>query len=285
MKLRVIFGLSMIGALAALLWWDHVLLEATAWRGVPVAGAIVILSIAAFGELSRMAAGSHVRTLPVTGLACMVAMVTVPLWGPLAVCDAEAMSLVPTVMGLGLLAIFVEQMVRARTDDALRRIACTVLAVVYLGVCGAVLLDLRLGHKDEGVGVGVLLMLLAAAKGTDIGAYFTGKAVGRHKLIPWLSPGKTWEGLAGGMVAGAGLALLARWICDVSILCVWQTVLFGLVVGLFGQVADLCESLLKRSARIKDSGSVVPEFGGVLDLLDSPLLAAPVAQLLLMIMT
>ena len=280
MKLRVIFGAAMIAALSALLWWDHALLSATAWRGVPVAAVIVILSVPAFGELSRMAAQSQVRVLPVTGLVSVAAMATIPLWGPPVVGGGSGMSLVLTAAGLCLGAIFLEQMIRARSDDALRRVACTVLAVVYLGVCGAVLLDLRMAHK----GVGVFVMVLAAAKGTDMGAYFTGKAIGRHRLIPWLSPGKTWEGLAGGLVAGAALTLLVHRLCGVTVLRVWQAGVFGGVVGLFGQGADLCESLLKRSARVKDSGAVVPEFGGVLDILDSPLLAAPVAQLLLLIM-
>ena len=281
MKMRVIFGAVMIAALSALLWWDHALLEATAWRGVPLGAVIALLGVAAFGELSRMAAQSQVRTLPVTGVLCTLAVAISPLWARL-VGPHEPMSLLLTAMGLGMLAIFLEQMIRARIADALRSVACTVLAVMYLGVGGAMLLELRLGHP--GAGVGVLLMVIAAAKGTDMAAYFTGKAIGRHKLIPWLSPGKTWEGLAGGLVGGAGLALLVRWICNVSVLCVWQTVVFGLVVGLFGQVGDLCESLLKRSAKIKDSGQVFPEFGGVLDILDSLLLAAPVGQLLLMTM-
>ena len=283
MKMRVILGGVMIVVLSALLWCEHTLLDDTPWRGVPLAGTIGLLAIAAFGELSRMAAQSQVRLLPVTGVLCTLAVVTLPLWGRLAVADGEAMGLALTVWGLGLLAIFIEQMLRARIDDALRRVAGTVLAVMYLGVGGAMLLELRLGHR--GAGVGILVMVLAAAKGTDMAAYFTGKAVGRHKLIRWLSPGKTWEGLAGGLAGGAGLALLVRWLCGLSVPCVWQTVVFGLVVGLFGQVGDLCESLLKRSAGIKDSGAVVPEFGGVMDILDSPLLAAPVAQLLLMLMS
>ena len=278
--MRVILGAVMIAVLSAGMWWEHSVLDDTPWRGVPLAVGLAILLAVAFGEVSRMAAGSQVRTLPISGVTCVLAVATLPLWGPLVAADGRAMSLTVTLLGLGILAIFIEQMARARTTDALRRVACTVLAVVYLGVCGSVVLDLRMSYS-----VGVLLMMLGAAKGTDMAAYFTGKAIGRHKLIPWLSPGKTWEGLFGGLAGGAALALLVRWICGVSVLCVWQTVVFGVVVGLFGQVADLCESLLKRSAKIKDSGSLVPEFGGMLDILDSPLLAAPVAQLLLMLMT
>ena len=289
MKMRVIFGAVMIVMLSGLLWCEHTQLEDSPWRGVPMAAVLAALGVGAFRELSRMAARSDVRLLPVTGVVCTLALAGAPLWAPLVTKAAGMalltdMTLLLTGMGLGLLAIFIEQMARARIEDALRRVACTVFAAAYLGIGGAVLLNLRLARTDPGVGVGLLLMVLAAAKGTDMGAYFTGKAIGRHKLIPWLSPGKTWEGLAGGMLAGAGLSLLVRWICGVEVLGVWQTVLFGLLVGLFGQVGDLCESLLKRSAKVKDSGSVLPEFGGVLDILDSPLIAAPAAQLLVMLM-
>ncbi|RPI58417.1 MAG: CDP-archaeol synthase [Planctomycetaceae bacterium] len=128
-------------------------------------------------------------------------------------------------------------------------------------------------------------MFLVAVKCTDIGAYFTGSAIGRHKLIPWLSPGKTWEGLLGGMAAAAGVSVLAVWAMDIHIagsaLPFWRAVVFGVVVGLIGQFGDLSESLMKRSVNVKDSGAVVPEFGGVLDILDSPLLAAPAGYLML----
>jgi len=270
----------MIAVLSAMLWWEHALLETTAWRGVPIAVLLAVLLVGSFHELSRMAAKSQIRMPPFAGATAALAIATVPLWGRLLVTGTAPMSLALTVTGLGLLAVFIEQMVRARAEDALRCVACTVFAVAYLGICGALLIDLRVAHR----GVGVFLMVIAAAKGTDIAAYFTGKTIGRHKLIPWLSPGKTWEGLAGGLVGGTALALLARWICGVAVLGLWQTVVFGLIVGLFGQVGDLCESLLKRSVKLKDSGAVVPEFGGVLDLLDSLLLSAPVAQLLLMVM-
>ena len=131
----------------------------------------------------------------------------------------------------------------------------------------------------------VLVLFLVSVKFMDIGAYFTGSAIGKHKLIPWLSPGKTWEGLAGGTVVSAGMAILTaaalgvhlsehpmRWV---------QAGVFGAVVGLVGQFGDLAESLLKRAANVKDSGHLVPEFGGLLDILDSPLLAAPAGYLLL----
>jgi phosphatidate cytidylyltransferase len=171
--------------------------------------------------------------------------------------------------------VFLEQMIRHRLDAALARVGATLLAVAYLGVGAAVMLAIRVDK-----GVPALILFLAAVKCTDIGAYFTGSAIGRHKLIAWLSPGKSWEGLFGGLAAAAGVSMLVVWLLGMRMSLAWAAG-FGVIVGAVGQFADLCESLLKRSAKIKDSGALVPEFGGVLDVLDSPLLAAPAAYVLL----
>ena len=106
----------------------------------------------------------------------------------------------------------------------------------------------------------------------------TGHAIGRHKLIPWLSPGKTVEGFFGGLIFSGIVGAAITYFCHTF---AWQQGLVaGVLLGAVGQVGDLLESLLKRDAGVKDSGHV-PGFGGVLDLLDSPLLAAPVAYWIL----
>ena len=122
---------------------------------------------------------------------------------------------------------------------------------------------------------------MLTVKASDMGAYFTGMAIGRHKMIPWLSPAKSWEGLAGGIAfaAAAGGALAAwSWSLDDprDHVPVALGIGAGAALGLVGTFGDLAESLLKRSAGIKDSGRVLPGMGGVLDVLDSPLLAGPV---------
>jgi phosphatidate cytidylyltransferase len=121
-------------------------------------------------------------------------------------------------------------------------------------------------------------MILLTVKFTDIGAFFGGRALGRHKLIPWLSPGKTWEGLICGMLtAGAAGAACSRFMPHLS----WgKAAIFGVIIGGIGQMGDLLESMMKRDAQVKDSSSMIPGFGGVLDITDSPLLAAPFAYLL-----
>src|SRR5690606_24242317 len=136
----------------------------------------------------------------------------------------------------------------------------------------------------EGQTLKVLFVLLVV-KFTDIGAFFGGRAFGRRKLIPWLSPGKTWEGLICGLLtAGAVGAAMAPFISanrtDISGLEWQKGLIFGIILGGIGQLGDLLESLMKRDANVKDSGSVIPGFGGILDVIDSPLVAAPFAYLL-----
>ncbi len=123
-----------------------------------------------------------------------------------------------------------------------------------------------------------LLFLLAANKGSDMAAYVTGKLVGRHKMTPVLSPNKTWEGAAGGMIAGTVLGFL---VLDHAGLCGlpgWALLSLAAVVTMAAQVGDLVESAFKRWAGAKDSGRFLPEFGGMLDMVDSFLVSAPVAH-------
>jgi phosphatidate cytidylyltransferase len=290
---RVVLGAVMIAVLAAILWGDWrlerwipvggtngFLLRMTGLKGLPVAGVIAAIAVAAFFELTRLLAGASISLLPTSGLLGTLAVATSTYWaGPLSLASGFPLPREVPFLAFALVVAgaFAEQMIRYRKEDALRRIAFTVLAVGYLGVCAAVVLEIRVVH-----GVPALVLFLVAAKFTDIGAYFTGTAIGRHKLIPWLSPGKSWEGLAGGLIAGAAACAAGAWAFgDMLSLSVWQAAVFGAVVGLAGQFADLCESLLKRSAGLKDSGAVLPEFGGVLDIIDSVLLSAPVATILL----
>lgn len=173
-----------------------------------------------------------------------------------------------------------------QTQGAIVHMAGTVLSTLYLGGLGWFIMALRVKHSFKSNGVQgstmILVMILLCVKFTDIGAFFGGKAIGRHKLIFWLSPGKTWEGLFCGMLtAGAVGAVLARWINPPMYpLPWWKGFVFGVVIGGIGQLGDLLESLMKRDAEVKDSGKLIPGFGGILDVIDSPLLAAPFAYLM-----
>ncbi len=161
----------------------------------------------------------------------------------------------------------------------------TMFAMIYLGFMLGFFLALRRWHPSW-----MILAIIMVTKMCDTGAFFVGSSIGKHKLIPWLSPKKTWEGLIGGLATSALVAaLLAMWgqslgevefqpgqVYQYSI-TPWVAAGAGALIGLVGQAGDLTASLFKRDAGIKDSSSLLPGFGGVLDLLDSPLLVAPVA--------
>ncbi|MCY2929816.1 MAG: phosphatidate cytidylyltransferase [Planctomycetota bacterium] len=273
---RIFYGSIMIGVLAGLFWLDWNLGERAHSRSCqwPLAVVLVALTAVAFGEVRRFLAKVDVPVLTVSGLIGAEVLATLPFWMQFLPGAGLAATDLLAVGGLIVAAAFLEQMARYRVGEALRRLAGTALAVAYLGVGGAMIVSLR------GFGVGALVMFLAAVKAADTGAYFVGSAIGKHKIIPWLSPGKSWEGLVGGIGGSIGVTFLVAWAAGIE-LAWWQAVAFGAAMTVIGQFGDLCESLMKRSAGVKDSGALLPNFGGLLDLLDSPLIAAAPAYLML----
>lgn len=139
---------------------------------------------------------------------------------------------------------------------------------LYVGLPLAHALALRQLGEGDALGRGWLLFALLVTFATDTGAFFTGRAIGRHRMAPSISPGKTWEGAAGGFVLAVAASLVLARILDLG-LPLWQTGLIGAAVGVAAQAGDLGESKLKRLSRVKDSGSIIPGHGGVLDRLDS----------------
>ncbi|MBT3270412.1 phosphatidate cytidylyltransferase, partial [Candidatus Poribacteria bacterium] len=166
-------------------------------------------------------------------------------------------SLIPVVFGDGGL------------DGAFARAGSVVLGAILCAWC--LTRHLEALHMDYGPG-GILL-LLVPIWACDSGAYFVGRAIGKHPLAPVVSPKKTWEGSVGGFVGSIVAAVLVgRWALDLPILTGLGV---GAIIGVLGQFGDLAESALKRSAGVKDSGRLIPGHGGLLDRLDSLTFAAP----------
>jgi phosphatidate cytidylyltransferase len=184
-----------------------------------------------------------------------------------------------------LVAGFLLEMYRYNGEPgaAVPRLALTLLAVAYIGLLPSFFVQIRwLPVPPHATGL-MLALVVFVPKGNDIGAFFTGTFLGRHKMTPLLSPKKTWEGFAGGMVAGVvvaliglGLGLLLEPVFRHGVL---EAVAFGLAVGAAGVLGDLAESLVKRDCLTKDAADSIPGFGGLLDVVDSVLFAAPLAYL------
>ena len=158
------------------------------------------------------------------------------------------------------------------------------LAIIYL-LAGGVYVGFLLAHgpalrqfgqsEDPGdLGRNYLLFALLVAFATDTGAFFTGRSLGRHSLAPNTSPNKTWEGSAGGLATAVAASIILGQILDLG-MPVWQQVLLGVAVGVVAQIGDLVESKLKRLSSIKDTGSIIPGHGGILDRLDSIVVSIP----------
>lgn len=179
------------------------------------------------------------------------------------------------------LAAFLVEMARFReSGESLNRIALTVLIVAYLGLLPCFLAQLRWTVQTVGGHEQTLRLAFAifVPKCCDIGAYFTGRFLGRHKMAPVLSPKKTWEGAAGG-IATAVLATVGINRLGPVLPSLVSEMGFGITVGIAGMLGDLAESLIKRDCQQKDASQVVPGFGGVLDVVDAVLFGAPVAYM------
>jgi phosphatidate cytidylyltransferase len=175
--------------------------------------------------------------------------------------------------------LFVATLHVLRGRQSVAGLAGSVFGVVYVGWFAAHMVLLR-GVPRFGPGLVTLLVVEVAL--SDAGAYLTGTTVGRHKMAPRLSPNKTWEGAVGGFVftlAGAALFYLLSTATGWEAFPNWglpRYLYIGAILSLVGQVGDLAESSLKRSAGVKDSGALFPGHGGVLDRGDGYLFAAPV---------
>jgi len=196
-----------------------------------------------------------------------------------------------------LLGLMVAQLRKAQIQEALASISGTFFGVFYVSwlLSHAIVLrfffdsanakyayeDLLVLGLHPQAGIFFMVFVLVCAVSCDTGAYFAGRAWGRRKLAPKVSPGKTVEGALGGLVLGGIAGLLTKLLFEsawpsLSAFLPWRLVLpLALLISVAGMLGDLVESMLKRDARVKDAGGLLPGMGGVLDRLDSPLLAIP----------
>jgi len=157
---------------------------------------------------------------------------------------------------------------RPSTENAFPNWAWMIAGALYVGWMLSYWVALR--GMDDGRNWVYIAMLTVFAN--DTGAYFVGRALGRHKLAPAISPAKTWEGAIGGLICailGAMVTAVVLSLVSAFTFAYWQIIILGLIVSLFAQLGDLVESLLKRNTGAKESGRLLPGHGGILDRFDS----------------
>lgn len=187
---------------------------------------------------------------------------------------------VVVTFALVVLATFLHELYHYRgPGNVTVRVAMTTWVVAYLGLLPSFLLKLRWLDGDPERSGWLIMLVIFVPKCGDIGAYFTGRLLGRTPFSPRISPKKTWEGFAGGLVLSALTAVGIDAAAPIFRYGATEAVGFGVVVGTAGVLGDLAESLVKRDCGAKDASRRLPGFGGLLDVMDSILFAAPVAYL------
>ncbi|MEZ6044656.1 MAG: phosphatidate cytidylyltransferase [Planctomycetaceae bacterium] len=189
-------------------------------------------------------------------------------------------------LSLSILGLFLNRAALFREPGHhMETLGAELLILCYIGLLIAITTQLR---WVAGASMGYLAIgsLIFAAKGGDIGAYFMGRFLGKTKLVPRLSPGKTRMGGLGALLGGGLASLLwfqfttGRFMEGQAPPAIWATLIYGVIIAIVGLIGDLAESLIKRDCEQKDSAALMPGFGGLLDLIDSVIYAGPVALLL-----
>ena len=255
-----------------------VAIAATLW--IPLGGALfILLAVCAlamfeFYSLLDAAAIPHFKYFGLSSGLVLIAATWFPLRdSSVQVCDMEWI-----VMCGITIAVFLRQFPQKNNPQPLETIAGTLMGVIYISVLLSFFVKLLLFWGDK-TGRLLILYLLLVVKASDMGAYFVGCSIGRHKLIPRISPAKTWEGFFGGLLSSLAVSVLFYSFAknNMAPLAVHlsDALILGVFLGTIGTVSDLTESLFKRGAGVKDSGRMIQGMGGILDVIDSLLFSAP----------
>ena len=259
LKKRVITALWGLPLLIIAVWFD----EPLPWFTILVA----IWGLLAVFEFYHLVAVSEVWSLTAFGLLWTLLFILSPHFDydftvPLLLTSAIVLSLVWLVL-------------YSQKEGVFLGWVWAIAGILYVGWLLSFLVSLRLDAGRNWV-----FFALFTTFGSDTIAFFVGRALGRHRLAPSISPNKTWEGAIGGVFGAIIVSLLFTLPTPLNLpLSYGQTILLGLLVSVFGQFGDLVESLLKRNMGVKESGSMVPGHGGFLDRTDSVVFAGVVVYL------
>jgi phosphatidate cytidylyltransferase len=253
----IVLPVLIASILVASLWWVFALLAVAAM-------------VLALWEFYALAKTLQLKPDAATGYIAGAILITISLQPDYAITLAGGYFVVLVFTAGSMVATTLRG---APFDKMIASVGATLLGILYIPLMGSHLLSIRMGF-DPTLSAHLLSFFFLVLMGADAGAYYIGRALGKHKLAPSISPGKTWEGAIGGMVAALAMGALSHfWFFrELPLKYILPLSAVMTVVGILG---DLAESALKRGAGAKDAASLLPGHGGLLDRLDSLLFNAP----------
>ncbi len=278
LRYRLLFGILMTVFFTAVVifdgWLDGSLTASVAddraVQGTVFCVLISLLAIPAQLELSKLAAAKKLKIFIPVSIIASILFATSRYWQQFTIIQPETYLIF--LSAFVLLALLLYQYIYYGTSGVVANCGASYFSILYLGLLSSFCVSMRLEF-----GLWLLLMFVFVVKSADIGAYAIGSLFGKHKFSPKISPSKSWEGMGGAVGAAMIVAVGFALSCDIMVW--WSAVIFGVCFAFIGQIGDLVESMMKRDAEQKDSANNVPGFGGILDIIDSTLVAAPFAYL------
>jgi len=279
LRYRILFGILMTVFFTAVVIFDGWLDGFLPVQGTVLCILIALLAIPAQLELSKLAAAKNLKIFIPVSIIASILFATSRYWQQeywQRIIEIRPDTYLIFLSAFVLLALLLYQYISNGTSGVLANCGASYFSILYLGLLSSFCVSMRLEF-----GLRPLLMFVFVVKSADIGAYSIGTLFGKHKFSPKISPSKSWEGMGGAVAAAVIVAVGFAVSCDIMVW--WSAVIFGVCFAFIGQIGDLVESMMKRDAEQKDSANNVPGFGGILDIIDSPLVAAPFGYLFFML--
>ncbi len=276
LQTRISFGSAMMAAFLLVLYLDHYFKT-----DICIGSVSLFIGVVGLLEFYKIVKDDDVSPLKIPGLICGI-LIFLNVWFTAKtgkVGNGALLNTAPLVILI--FWVFFVQGFKKDLSGTLKNISVTIFGVLYVFFLLSFVMAIL--HFPGGNGIFDFLFVVLVSKVADIGGYLFGRKFGKHKMSPRVSPKKSIEGLAFGLVLSVIVgwllcSLTGRWIVPGQ----W-IIPFTLVVSIAGVFGDLAESLIKRGVKVKDAGSCVPEFGGVLDIIDSLLVSMPVAYFILVL--
>lgn len=246
LRRRILTGVVGIPFLIAIIWFGE------PWFTLLIA----VMAVFGIWEFYKLANLSKVQPIIYFGMVWALLLVLSP--------HCPSRYAIPVLISSAIVISLIWLLFRSSKEQGFSNWAWTMAGILYVGW----MLSYWVALRDIEAGKELVFWAMFTTFANDTSAFFIGRALGRHRLAPSISPGKTWEGAIGGILASIVASLILSVIFHLPF-NYWQIALLGLVIAIFAQLGDLVESLLKRNTGVKDAGKLVPGHGGILDRIDS----------------